>query len=263
MHQHLWLQGLLCLSPRWLISRWRSIIYQIQSIPLPSTSLYIPAYKGSGVSIITQNNIPIHIYSPPGIGINISQFSDYFSTLGHRFISGGDYNAKYPKWGNRSPNTRGRALLNCITYNNLSTLAPPDPTYWPSHNNRLPDILDFFVYKLPSNIQSTINNLYDLSFDHTPTLLKIGLSPSTPNGETLTPGRMDWSIFKKTLNDNIKLNISLKTTDEANDALDSLTSTIQSAALCASITKTNKSSHNKTPHHIQILLAEKRKARAK
>jgi hypothetical protein len=74
---------------------------------------------------------------------------------------------------------------------------------------------------------------------------------------------MDWSIFKKTLNDYIKLNISLKTTDEVNDALDFLTSSIQSAALCASITKTNKSLHNKTPHHIQILLAEKHKIRAK
>jgi hypothetical protein len=71
---------------------------------------------------------------------------------------------------------------------------------------------------------------------------------------------MDCSIFKKTLNDYIKLSISLKTTDEVNDALDFLTSSIQSAALCASITKTNKFSHNKTPHHIQILLAEKRMA---
>jgi len=117
---------------------------------------------------------------------------------------------------------------------------------------------------MPSNIHFTINKIYDLSSDHTPTLLKIGLSPSIPKRETLTPGRMDWSIFKKTLNDNIKLNITLKTTDEVNAALDFLTSSIQlSAALCASITKTNKSPHNKTPHHIQILLAEKSKARAK
>ncbi|KAL4084779.1 hypothetical protein QTP88_027684 [Uroleucon formosanum] len=46
-------------------------------------------------------------------------------------------------------------------------------------------------------------------------------------------------------------------------ALELLTSSIQSAALCTSITKINKSSHNKTPQHIQILLDEKRKARAK
>ena len=74
---------------------------------------------------------------------------------------------------------------------------------------------------------------------------------------------MNWSIFKKTLNDNIKLNISLKTIDEINEALDSLTSSIQSAALCASITKTNQSIHNNIPKHIQILLLKKRKARAK
>jgi len=89
-----------------------------------------------------------------------------------------------------SPNTRGRALLNCITNNNLSTLAPPDSTYWHSQNNRLPHILDLFVYKLPSNIHSTIRNFYDLSSDHTLTLLEIGLSPSIPKTETLTPGHV-------------------------------------------------------------------------
>jgi exonuclease III len=102
----------------------------ISHYPLP---LYIfPHIQAFSVSIITQNNIPMNIssiYSPPGIGINASQFSDYFSTIGHRFISGGDYNAKNPKWGNRSPNTRGRALLNCIIYNNLSRLAPSNPIY--------------------------------------------------------------------------------------------------------------------------------------
>jgi len=114
--------------------------------PLPP---YIfPHIQAPDVSIITQNNIPINIssiYSPHGPGINAGQFSDYFSTLGHRFISDGDFNAKNPKLGNRSPKTRGRALLNCITNNNLSTLAPPNSTYWPSQNNRLPDILNFFV----------------------------------------------------------------------------------------------------------------------
>jgi len=60
-----------------------------------------------------------------------------------------------------------------------------------------------------------------------------------------------------------KLNNSLKTIDKINEALDSLTSSIQPAALCASITKTNQSMHNNIPKHIQMLLLEKRKARAK
>jgi len=108
-----------------------------------------------------------------------------------------------------------------------------------------------------------MSNLYDLSSDHTPTLLEIELNPSIPKRETLTPGRMNWSVFKKNLNDNIKLNISLKTKDEINKALDSVTSSIQSAELCASITKTNQSTHYKIPQDIQILLAEKRKVRSK
>jgi hypothetical protein len=231
----------------------------------PLLSYIFPHIQAFGVSILSQNNVPINtsaIYSPPGLGITVNLFSDYFSTLSHRFVSGGDFNSKNPKWGNRSRNTRGWAFFHSITNNNLLALGPPKSTYWPSFNNRLPGILDFFVYKLPSNIHSIISKLHDLSSDQTPILLEIGLNPSIPKRETLTPDRMNWSIFKSILNDNINLKISLKTTDEIDVALESLSSSIQNASLTASISKTNHTMHNKIPHHIQVLLAEKRKARA-
>lgn len=243
-----------------------SAIYIKSSIPHHPLPSYIsPHIQACSVSIVTHNNIPITvsaIYCPPGLNTTIDHFSEFFSTLGHRFVSGGDFNAKNTTWGNRTPNTRGRALQCCINNNNLSSLAPPGPTYWPSHNNRLPDILDIFVIKLPSNILSDLTNLYDLSSDHTPIILKLGLNVPPCQNETLTPGQTDWSTFKNILNDDIKLNVSLKSIDEINNAINHLTTSIQKAVLAAAKPQTNKKTKNQTPPHIQALLTEKRKTRA-
>ena len=40
---------------------------------------------------------------------------EYFETLGPRFIAGGDYNAKHPRWGSRLTTTRGRELHKATT----------------------------------------------------------------------------------------------------------------------------------------------------
>lgn len=141
-----------------------------------------------------------------------------------------DFNSKNPAWGNRSPNTRGRALKQCINNNNYSSIAPSGLTYWPSHSNRHPDILDIFVKKLPSNIHSDLTNLYDLSSKHSPTMLKLGLSVSPQQRESLTPSQLNWSTFRKEINKDIKLSISLKTTDDINIAFNLLTASIQKAS---------------------------------
>ncbi|KAF0765066.1 putative RNA-directed DNA polymerase from transposon X-element [Aphis craccivora] len=47
-------------------------------------------------------------------------------------------------------------------------ISPSSSTYRRSHCNRLSDILDKFVSKIPNNITSSISNLNDLSSDHTP-----------------------------------------------------------------------------------------------
>ncbi|VVC39080.1 Endonuclease/exonuclease/phosphatase, partial [Cinara cedri] len=83
---------------------------------IPNSCINVHGYKGyfachpdgsshAGLALYIKSNLS-HYPLPPYI-------------FPHIQASGGDYNAKNPNWGNRSPNTRGRALLNCITYNNL------------------------------------------------------------------------------------------------------------------------------------------------
>jgi hypothetical protein len=45
---------------------------------------------------------------------------DFYVTLGHRFIAGGDYNAKHTDWGSRIITPRGREGLKMMERNNPS-----------------------------------------------------------------------------------------------------------------------------------------------
>ncbi|KAL4097373.1 hypothetical protein QTP88_022162 [Uroleucon formosanum] len=230
------------------------------SLPPYST----PHIQAASVSLVVPNNIPVTVsavYCPPDLITTSDHFSDYFSTLGHRFISGGDFNSINPAWGNRSPKTRGRALQQCINNKNYSSFAPPGPTYWPSHNNRLPDILDIFVKKLPSNIHSDLTNLYDLSSDHTPTMLKFGLNISPQQSQSLITSQLNWSTFKKVMNKDNKLSISLKTSDDINDAVNLLITSIQKSALESAKPYNHTNPNKQTPYYIKLLLAEKRRTR--
>jgi hypothetical protein len=81
------------------------------------------------------------VYSPPKHNIKTIEYEQFFRTLGHRFIAGGDYNAKNTCWGARTT-TKGRELHNAMRKHNLR-LSSCQPTYWPSDMNKQPDLLDF------------------------------------------------------------------------------------------------------------------------
>jgi hypothetical protein len=75
------------------------------------------------------------------------QLEDYYNTLGHRFIAGGDYNAKHTDWGSRLITPIGCEVFNTMKRNNLKHLSTGEPTYWLSDRNKLPDLVDFCVMK--------------------------------------------------------------------------------------------------------------------
>lgn len=70
-------------------------------------------YLQSCAILIHINNIPTTItaiYSPLRHNIYTQNYADFFSTLSHNFIIGGDYNAKRQHWGCRTNNPRGMVL---------------------------------------------------------------------------------------------------------------------------------------------------------
>lgn len=83
-------------------------------------------------------------YCPPGQAniITTENFNLYFQSLGNMFLSEGDFNSKHQSWGSRITNTRGRSLYNSVLRNRLKHIFPPRSTYWPTHINRTPNLLD-------------------------------------------------------------------------------------------------------------------------
>jgi len=72
---------------------------------------------------------------------------------------------------------RGCMLLNVIQNIICKCISPPGPTYWSSHQNWSPDILDFFLSSIPSNIKFNIYNSNDITSDHNPVILDINSQP--------------------------------------------------------------------------------------
>jgi hypothetical protein len=87
------------------------------------------------------------VYLPPRHTAKQEQLEDYYNTLAHRFIAGGDYNSKHTDWGSRLTSPRGRELNKTITSSNYKHISTGEPTYWPTDMNKLPDLVDFCVTK--------------------------------------------------------------------------------------------------------------------
>lgn len=112
-------------------------------------------------------------YCPPRHNINEDMFSAYFQTLGNRFISGGDWNAKHTCWDSRSTNTRGRKLKLSIDTNRLQSVSSRKPTYWPTDPRKKPDLVDFFITKNIGHLHTKIESSLDSSSDHSPVILEL------------------------------------------------------------------------------------------
>lgn len=172
------------------------------------------------------------VYFPPRFSINCKEYWEFFQKLGTRFIAGGDYNAKHPWWGSRLINPKGRQLYKCITDNNLSTLSTGKPTYWPSDPRKIPDLLDFIVYSGIPQHQISIAESFDLSSDHSPLIVtfnSVSIKSSSPY--KIITSKTDITAFKNWLENNIDINVSLKTGTEIDLVVETLTNKIHEAGL--------------------------------
>ena len=80
------------------------------------------------------------IYCPPKHTIKADQFQHFYTSLGHRFLAGGDYNTKHTHWGSRLIAPRGRELLKAIQTENLICLHGWTDilAHWQKENSRPP-----------------------------------------------------------------------------------------------------------------------------
>jgi hypothetical protein len=168
-------------------------------------------------------------------------FLDFLQTLGPTFIAGGDFNSKHSFWGSKLATTKGRELAKAIHEKNYSPLSTGTSTYWPTDPGKVPDLLGFFITSGISKSYMKIEPNYDLSSDYNPVIATISTTLITV---TKTPklhtAKTNWQEYKNILDDQIKLNISLKTPEEIEEGMGKLIVILQEAARQATPPPTSK-----------------------
>jgi hypothetical protein len=187
----------------------------------------------------------------------------FFSTLGPRFMAGGDYNSKHTAWGSRIITTKGRELYNLLQKKELLMLTYRKRNILAYGSQQTTRSLRFFVTNGISSTYTAIEPSYDLSSDHSPVIVTISTSPIYVQPiPKLHNARTNWSNYRTKLHEEINLHISLESCTEVEEATNNLISLIQEAAQQATPTTVYKKDVVNSPFEIKKLLAEKRKARA-
>lgn len=204
------------------------------------------------------------VYCPPKHKMTEAMYSDFFGTLGFRYIVGGDWNAKHTSWGSRLTNTRGIQLKLSVDKNKLNTISTGEPTHWPTDTKKLPDLIDFYVTKGLTKLYLKPESCYDSSSDHTPVLLTV----STNLIEMSRPARMcnkftDWKIFQEHIEESINMKMALKTPEDIDEAAEYITKLIQEACWISTPEVQTRTSSGVTNYPLEIKKAvlEKRRLR--
>jgi RNA polymerase-interacting CarD/CdnL/TRCF family regulator len=103
----------------------------------------------------------------------------------------------------------------------------------------------------------------DLSSDHTPIILTISthpiLKPATPK---IATSKTNWNLFNTHVNEQINLQIPLKTPDDIDRAVQNITGVLQEAAWISTPVSNRNAAHTNSPLHIRELVTNKRRARS-
>jgi hypothetical protein len=168
---------------------------------------------------------------PPKNNTKYDGYELFFKTLGHRFIAGGDFNAKNNFLGSRLTTTKGIELNKAMRNNNLQHLSTRQHTYWPSDTNKMPDLLDFCLIRCIPTQKFPVESCLVLTSDHTPILVNMFTHIlGKPKRPSLYNKHTVWDCFRDMLDDRINLEIPLKTAVDIAEAVTSLTNAIQQPA---------------------------------
>ena len=225
---------------------------------IQATSISITDINGSHIVISA-------IYCPPRHTISIEQFTNFFNSLGPKFIAGGDYNSKHISFGSRVINPKGRNLFKTISNKGYNVISTGKPTYWPTDPNRLPDLLDFFVTKGFSNSYIFVEECLDLSSDHTPVTATIStlliIKKEKEKSPSLYNKKTNWDLFKIKVEEKLNLKLPLKTEEDIELAIEHFNKHIQDAAWISTPELDNQDTQINYPIEIKEKLKEKRRLR--
>jgi len=183
--------------------------------------------------------------------------------LGSKFIAGRNYNRKHILWDSRLTTTQARELSKVLQEKNYSFLSTGTTIYWPMDENKIPDLLEFFITNGISTTYIDIQASYDLTSEHTPIIATISISVTvrqpTPR---LYNSQTNWEIYRKLVRNKVKLEVKLKEQEDVELATDNFICVLQHAAKEATPARNPQRPTNNISSEIKELVVAKRKARS-
>lgn len=195
-------------------------------------------------------------YNPPSKSLLADDLNVIFNPF-QTVIAAGDFNAKHSEWGCRASNTRGRSLKDYADRNNVTIMAPDEPThYHPSSGTS--DILDIAVIKnVPMELDLLVSD--DLDSDHNPVIMSLGeLNADVPATELTS---IQWGKFANLLKENSSSIPTIFNTVELESAVTVFTNDINHAISSATKLSKTPRSRNHVPDDIINLIRAKNRAR--
>lgn len=204
------------------------------------------------------------IYCPPRYTLKKEDFVKFFKTLGEYYIIGGDFNAKHTYWGSRKITSKGKELYKAGAECKCEFHSTRRPTYWPVDQNKIPDLIDFFVTKGVSNNYIQVEDCLDLTSDHSPIILTISnvvIKRQMPLN--LVNSKTNWHSFRPEVEKKIALKVALKTPEHLEEEVSEFIKDIQQAAWNNTPTIQRKATGYNYPKEIREMVNMKRKAMKK
>lgn len=222
---------------------------------------------GINLSLANKNSLKLFAtYLQPKKTISLNDVKNIFCNNNVPTMIVGDLNSKHPAWFSRVSNPNGIKLFNAMTKSNWFVSAPDEPTYYPTQQNRFPDVLDIAVCQ---NISGIISQtvVHELDSDHLPVIIEIDAAALTkPSKLKLMNGPIDWDFFQSHLDKNIHIPPQFSSTEEIDASISNLTQqtadsikTSSAPPKCHDPLKFNNFVH--LPFHLRSLINYKHRLR--
>lgn len=221
-------------------------------VNLETNNMEAIAVKTKGITLICG-------YQRPNTNFLREDLENLFD--GNMIILAGDLNAKNTMWDCHRTNQTGRQLEQYCNDNNLTIYHPEEYTRLPSQNNQEPSIIDIVITK-----GTTINNIktyHELPSDHNPVVFTI-----KQDIETEPPRRRrhrdykkaNWEGFRTEINQELKINRDLNSTNQIINEIEQVTTIIQNA-INNNIPHAPDTREDDTPADIKNLIKERNRIR--
>lgn len=219
-----------------------------------------------GIKLTQSSQLDVHIiaaYRPPNRPFPTDLLKQLLS-LNSPIIISGDFNAKNKLWGCNTTSPQGKKLFQIASEKACTVNAPTSPTFYPSHINVKPDILDLTLTK-NINLPLIQSPQPELNSDHTPVIItfNVNILPVTHRPRIVT-GTINWQKFRDYLSHQLSVPKNMTNNIRIETEIEQFTSLIHNAIKESQTTVPRPGFKNPTiPNRLLKMIATKRQLRRK